>query len=249
MDAGDVERFRWRPDPDRPRAANAAAAAERAAQVAARVAAVPRERLALVLGGDCTTGVGTVAGLIARGDGPGSSTSTATPTSTSLRARSRARSTGWASRTCSTSKARRTSSPGSPARAPMLTAGRLAFLALAPVTPFEPAEIERRRPHVVGLDTAIADPEGAARAALAALDADVLAVHFDVDVLDFRDAPLAENTDRAPGLPLASAGRALATLCADPRVAALTVTEFNPHHGAADGADTRRLIEVLAAAL
>ena len=68
-------------------------------------------------------------------------------------------------------------------------------------------------------------------------------------MLDFRDAPLAENTDRAPGLPLASAGRALATLCADPRVAALTVTEFNPHHGAADGADTRRLIEVLAAAL
>ena len=32
VDAGDVERFRWRPDPDRPRAANAAAAAERAAR-------------------------------------------------------------------------------------------------------------------------------------------------------------------------------------------------------------------------
>ena len=117
------------------------------------------------------------------------------------------------------------------------------------MTPFEAAEIERRGPHVVGLERAIADPEGAAREALAALGAAVVAVHFDVDVLDFRDAPLAENTDRAPGLPLAAAGRALATLCADPRVAALTVTEFNPHHGAADGADTRRLIEVLAAAL
>ncbi len=82
---------------------------------------------------------------------------------------------------------------------PMLTADRLSFLALAPVTPFETAELERRGPHVVGLDRAIADPEGAAREALAALGAAVVAVHFDVDVLDFRDAPLAENTDRAPG--------------------------------------------------
>ncbi len=73
-------------------------------------------------------------------------------------------------------------------------------------------------------------------------------MHFDVDVLDFLDAPLAENTDRG-GLPLAAAARALATLLADPRVSALTVTEFNPHHGAPDGATTRRLIDVLAGAL
>ena len=43
---------------------------------------------------------------------------------------------------------------------PMLTAGRLAFLALAPVTPFETAEIERRRPHVVGLDSGDRRPGG-----------------------------------------------------------------------------------------
>jgi hypothetical protein len=36
---------------------------------------------------------------------------------------------------------------------------------------------------------------------------------------------------------------------ADERVAALTVTEFNPHHGAADGSDTRRLVDVLARAI
>ena len=249
VDAGDVERFRWRPDRDRPRAANAAAAAERAGQVAARVAAVPRERFALVLGGDCTTGVGTVAGLIGRGDEPGlvyldRHADLNVPSSTIEGA------LDWMGVAHLLDVEGATPELAGLAGArPMLTAGRLAFLALAPVTPFETAEIERRRPHVVGLEAAIADPEGAARRALAALDAGVLAVHFDVDVLDFRDAPLAENTDREPGLPLASAGRALATLCADPRVAALTVTEFNPHHGAADGADTRRLIEVLAAAL
>ena len=36
---------------------------------------------------------------------------------------------------------------------------------------------------------------------------------------------------------------------ADPRFRALTVTEFNPSHGAADGSTTRRLVEVLARAL
>ena len=71
-------------------------------------------------------------------------------------------------------------------------------------------------------------------------------MHFDVDVLDFLDAPLAENTDREPGVPLASAGRALATLLADARVRAVTVTEFNPHHG--DAATTRRLVDALAGA-
>ena len=73
-------------------------------------------------------------------------------------------------------------------------------------------------------------------------------MHFDVDVVDFLDAPLAENVDRTPGLPLDAAAEALAALLADPRVRAVTVTEFNPHHGEADGSTTRRLVEVLAAA-
>src|SRR4051812_49181955 len=57
-DAGDVEGFRWRPDPARPRAANAAVVARVAGAVAERVAEA--EDFALVLGGDCTVGVGTV---------------------------------------------------------------------------------------------------------------------------------------------------------------------------------------------
>ena len=74
-------------------------------------------------------------------------------------------------------------------------------------------------------------------------DCDELAVHFDVDVLDFLDAPLAENTDRDPGVPLAAAGEILAVLLADARVSALTITELNPHHGAEDGSTVRRLVE------
>src|SRR5690242_12550585 len=63
-DAGDVEGFRWRPDRDSPFAQNAAVVARVAADVAGRIADLADgTRRVLVLGGDCTVGVGTVAGL------------------------------------------------------------------------------------------------------------------------------------------------------------------------------------------
>ena len=117
----------------------------------------------------------------------------------------------------------------------------------APVTAFEQEQIAARGLAAVPLDETAADPGGAAARALAALgDAAEVAVHFDVDVVDFLDAPLAENTDRQPGLPLAAAGAALRALLRDARVRAVTVTEFNPLHG--DDATTGRLADVLAGA-
>jgi arginase len=244
-DAGDVAGFRWRPDPERPRAANAAAVGERVRQVAQRVAAVPRDARVLVLGGDCTVGVGTVAGLAARGE-PGlvyldRHADLNVPSSTIDGA------LDWMGVAHMLDVAGATDElAGVGPRRPLLAPERLAYLALAPPSAPEQEQIGRRGLRAVGLDAAIADPEGAAREALALLDGcEEIAVHFDVDVVDYLDAPLAENTDRAPGLPLASAGRALATLLADARVRAVTVTEFNPHHGDADGATTRRLVDVL----
>src|ERR1700685_1284674 len=61
---GQVSPCRWRPDPENPRAANAGAVIDRAGQVAALVRSAPTEDTILVLGGDCTVGVGTVAGLL-----------------------------------------------------------------------------------------------------------------------------------------------------------------------------------------
>ena len=74
---------------------------------------------------------------------------------------------------------------------------------------------------------------------------DSLAVHFDVDLVDFLDAPLAENTDRGTAPSLKACGEILSALLRDQRVRALTVTEFNPHHGSQDGDTTRRLLKVL----
>jgi arginase len=246
-DAGDVERFRWRPDPQRPRAANLSAAADRAGQVAESVAAaLEDDGRVLVLGGDCTTGVGTVAGFAGRDAGLiylDRHADLNVPASTidgALDWMGVAHMLGI--------EGAEPELAGIAGGSPLLAPERIAFLGLAPVTPPEQAVIDELGLPVVPLDRTVADPAGAAREALEALAgcAEVV-VHFDVDVLDFLDAPLAENADRAPGLPLCAAAAILEELLLDPRTRALTVTEFNPHHG--DAATTARLVQALSGAL
>ena len=100
---------------------------------------------------------------------------------------------------------------------------------------------------VVDVTALAADPSGAAHAALSAVPAEqeAIAVHFDVDIVDFIDAPLSENTGRNVGVPLQTAHDALATLLGDRRAAALTVTELNPLHGEADGSTLTRFVDGL----
>jgi arginase len=246
-DAGDVERFRWRPDPERPRAANLSAVAERARQLAAKVAeALEGDGRVLVLGGDCTTGVGTVAGFAARDAGLvylDRHADLNVPASTidgALDWMGVAHMLGIEG-----AEPELAGIAGAP---PLLAPERIAFLGLAPVTPPEQAVIDDLALPVVPLDRTVSDPAGAARWALEALaDCAEIVVHFDVDVLDFLDSPLAENTDRAPALPLSAAGALLEELFLSPRTRALTVTEFNPHHG--DAATTGRLVQTVAGAL
>ena len=74
-------------------------------------------------------------------------------------------------------------------------------------------------------------------------------MHFDVDTVDFTDLPLSENPGRNEGLPFDAAMRALGTLLGSDRLAAVTVTEFNPYHGDEDGSTAEALAEGLATAL
>jgi arginase len=74
-------------------------------------------------------------------------------------------------------------------------------------------------------------------------------VHFDVDAVDFADAPLAENTARNVHLPLATALDALSGLLRPDGLASLCVTELNPHHAAADPGLLARFARGLAAAV
>jgi arginase len=66
-DYGDVAGFRWRTDKVNPRAMNATAVAAVASATADRVAsALAKDASVLVLGGDCTIELGTVAGALRR---------------------------------------------------------------------------------------------------------------------------------------------------------------------------------------
>ncbi|MGH2851424.1 MAG: arginase family protein [Solirubrobacteraceae bacterium] len=243
---GQATPFRWRPDPGSPRAANRAAVIDRASEIASLVRSAPPGDTILVLGGDCTVGVGTVAGLVSHGgrlgvvyvdrhadlNVPGSTVDGALD---------------WMG------VAHMLDIDGAvdglaalAGHRPMLSAGQVSFLGLGPHTEFEAHVIADRGLPVVDVQSTVADPLHSARAALSPLAAcDGVAVHFDVDLVDFLDAPLAENTDRGTAPSLSACGEMLSVLLRDGRARALTVTEFNPHHGSQGGDTTRRLLQVL----
>jgi arginase len=247
---GQVTPFRWRPDPDNPRSANAGAVIDRAGQVAALVRSAPAEDTIVVLGGDCTVGVGTVAGLQHRVKRLGvvyvdRHADLNVPDSTVDGA------LDWMGVAHILDLDGTVEGLASLAgHRPMLSSGQISFLGLGPHTEFEAKVISDRRLPVVDVQMAASEPLGSARSALSPLSAcDGLAVHFDVDLVDFLDAPLAENTDRGTAPSLTVCGDILSELLADTRVRALTVTEFNPHHGAQDGSTTKRLLEILVSCL
>ena len=257
VDHGDAAVWRWRPDREQPFAQNLGAVVASVQATAERVrTALAAGEFALVLGGDCTVGIGTVAGhlpasggrlglvyLDVHGD-------LNTPDSVPDGA------LDWmgVAHMLGESGAMRDLSESGP-RTPLLDDDQIVLLAhdARHSTPREVEAIERRGLAVVPRADVATDPVAAARSALAVLEhCDRLAVHFDVDCIDFTDAPLSENTGRNAGLGQDTAFAALAEVLRDPRVTALTVTELNPDHGAADGstvgAFAERLAGVLAAA-
>lgn len=247
---GQVTPFRWRPDLENPAAANAGAVIDFAGQVAALVRSAPAEDTIVVLGGDCTVGVGTVAGLQQRVERLGvvyvdRHADLNVPDSTVDGA------LDWMG------VAHMLDIDGAvdglaalAGHRPMLSPGQISFLGLGSHTDFEAEVISDHGLPVVDVQMAASDPLRGARAALSPLSAcDGLAVHFDVDLVDFLDAPLAENTDRGIAPSLTACGEMLSELFTDARVRALTVTEFNPHHGSQDGSTTQRLLEILVSCL
>jgi arginase len=91
--------------------------------------------------------------------------------------------------------------------------------------------------------------KASAREALGQLESktDSLLVHFDVDVIDSDDFPAAD-VPHARGLSFDEAISALDLFIANPKFAALVITEFNSHRDA-DGKLARRLVEAVTQAL
>ena len=74
--------------------------------------------------------------------------------------------------------------------------------------------------------------EKAAAEAVAYLEevAERFVVHFDVDVIDFVDMPVADVPQHNAGLTFREALVCLGVFAASPKCAGLVVTEFNPDH-------------------
>ena len=120
---------------------------------------------------------------------------------------------------------------------PLLEPYQVAWLGVQPqrATDWEREQAARLGLHVTTSQALAADPAGAAAAALDRLPAGPLAVHIDVDVLDFTDAPLAEDTGgHNAGPTLGQAEQALTLAARDPWVRALSIGELNPTRSAGD---------------
>ena len=247
---GDTPRFRWRVDHAEPRAMNAGAVLDGVRAVAERVAeALAAGRRPLVLGGDCTVGVGTVAGAIAAGTEPrlvylDLHPDLNTPASVPDGAFDW---TGVAHMLDIEGADDRLAGAG-PRRPLLDDDDDVVFLGADPEqsTPHERQVIESRGLNAIPVDDVRADPVAAAQTAIAGNRP--FLVHFDVDVIDFSDVPLSENTGRGIGLSFDTAFAALDVLVAHEALLGLTVTELNPHHGADDGSDVERFAQRLAGA-
>jgi arginase len=232
-DDGDLPHQIWRPDRDHPLAQNVGQATESLQLLAERLEPLlARGDLALVLGGNCTIVLGVMAALRRPGSGvPGllyvdRHYDLNTPESTTDGT------LDWmglahalALPGCVDAVADAFGPP------PLLAARQVAWLGVEPgiATGWEREQADRLGLQVTTSEAMVADPAGAARAAVALLPPGPLALHIDVDVLDFIDAPLAENTDcRNTGPTLDQAVAALQAAARDPRVRALSIGELNP---------------------
>ena len=253
-DHGDRERFRWRPDRERPYAQNLDKVVEIVRDTARRVADVAAQgEFTLVLGGDCTVGIGTVAGHL----GPGGRLGLVyldLHADLNVPRSVRPGALDWmgVAHMLGEDGAEPELVQAGP-RTPMLEPDQVVLLGWGPdqAQPREKEAIERLNLTTVPCEEVGADPIAAAQRALSALDghAERILVHFDVDLVDFTDTPLSENTGRNEGLPYLEAILALHALLRDPRIVGLTLTELNPHHSEEGAHSIERLATDLATGL
>jgi arginase len=238
-DEGDLPLQIWRPDRLNPRAQNVGEVTESIRELIERlVPLVTRGDTLLVLGGNCTVALGVVAALCRVSADPvgvlyvDRNYDINTPRSTTDGA------LDWMG------MAHALSLPGSLdvladvlGPRPLLNPNQVAWVGIDDrfATEWERSEARQLGLHVVSSDAFAHDPVSSAVDSLAHLPNGPLAVHLDVDVLDFIDAPLAENTDgRNSGPTLDQVAVALRIAAQDPRFRSLSIGELNPTRSAGD---------------
>jgi arginase len=251
-DAGDVSSFRWRADKAFPRAMNVEYAARVARETAVKTrSALSSRARALILGGDCTVELGTVSGASQVSSNVGLiyvdlDVDLHTPQTTTDGALDWM---GVAHMLGVEGVARDLKELGP--RSPLLPADAVFPFGHKNVDPCEQQLIDSLGIKGIHADAVAPDPKGAGLQA--ALDwgqrFDHLLIHLDVDVIDFENFPIAENTRRKMGLTFEQVIAALEALLQAPNWSALTITEVNPDHGLADGSTIRDFAFAVASAL
>ncbi|MDP9209221.1 MAG: arginase family protein [Actinomycetota bacterium] len=254
-DEGDLPVAMYRAAVADPRQRDLEGVAEVAGRVAGRVAELlGRGMTPLVLGGDCTITLGVVAGFARHTDDLGllyfdGDADLSTPATT-------------ASGVLDSMVVAHLLGEGAPAlarlgpRVPLLPADRLLLFGFDDPDDLGEAQqalLARHAPTAWPASrvlAATAGPRAAAAAALADLEAraGTVVVHFDVDVVDSGDLPLANFPHFNQGLTLADAVACLEVFCGSARLGGLVVTEVNPDHDP-DGTQLGRLVDGLVAAL
>jgi arginase len=257
-DQRDIALRRWRPDRENRRAQNLAAVVEVVCETARKVReACEAGHLPLVVGGDCTVELGTVAGFLPSDGGVEERLGLLyfdVHPDLNVPASAVEGALDWmgVAHMLGVEGAVEPLSRSGP-RFPLLGDEDVFLFSYGPeqATEHERRVIESRGLNGIPVGEVADDPEGAAVRALVLMEArcDRLLVHFDVDTVDFTDLPLSENTGRNKGLAFEAALRALGTLLGSGLLGAVTVTEFNPDHGEEDGSTARALAEGLADAL
>jgi arginase len=228
---------------------------EQVRTTSARVAdglAVP-SRIALVLGGDCTIGIGTVAGArSALGDVGLLYFDLHSDLNTPASAGDGA--LDWMALAHMLAiPGSEPSLSGATGRAPIIDPAQVVLFGhgRAQATGWERNQIKRLGLARFAVEDVAIDPEAAAADALGLLAsrADRYVIHLDTDVVDFTDAPLSEHTARYTGLSIDVMFRALEVLVAGDGLAAITVTELNPKNAAAEDGLLERFVESLTAAI
>jgi len=252
-DAGDLTTRLWKPDRVRPFVQNLTDEVEAMLEIAATASALLEEgsRL-LVLGGSCMVAVGLCAAFARSGELPrlvyvDRHLDLNTPRSTDEGSLSWM---GMAHALSLEGTARELTDAAGPS--PLLTPTDLVYLGVdaTQATVWEREQVQALSISVVSQAEFVADPVGAARQASSLLSPGPFAVHVDVDVLDFIDAPLAENVNgRNSGPTIEQLGLALSELVQRQECWAVSIGQLVPAHAAADPDALRRFVDIVAFAL
>ena len=254
-DCGDLPGYRYSSDKTSPRARNIESVVTNARRVLDFVATtIATGNKYIVIGGDCTNGVGSIAGAMRDEskrtgviylDMHGDMNTPKTVDSGALDWMGVAHMLGFEGTVKAFAEL--------DGRSPILQNEQIVLLGWdyqGCNSDGEREAIIRRNINVVCLDELQNDPVAAAKRAMKLLGkVDQVVVHFDVDVIDFSDCPLSENYRHGEGCSLEDATKALSTIASTETFTGVTVAQLNPDHGESERATLKRFSKAFSKAL